>query len=610
MAMQGHNRGRAASRWRESYLLPGGLALLIVALVGATVYNTTAGLLAENRRLVQTYQVLDAIAATRLHLQAAETAQRGLILTGDPALGAQYADAQRQIAGQVAALRRLMADNADQLGRLDALGPLLAARAAELGRALEQADQGGLEAGAREVAANQRARTGAEIGALLDGLERAERELLARRAAAAAASAWRTQLLIVGAGALSAALALLAAAMVWRALDARNQALAAVQRANRRTSAILEAVGEAVVVAAPDGQVAYLNPTARALTGAPAAGQSWWDLLPDGDGARRGAIEAALATGQVWRGELVAERHDGGAFDAALTVAPLPDPEGGVRAGFVVVQRDVSTERLAERLKSQFVSNVSHELRTPISVITLQLSNLDLLYERLDDAQRRELIRDLRAHARLLGELVGDVLTIARIDSGRADGAVEVLDLDAVVRHELAQTTSLARQREQSLVLAGAGPLPVRASEGQLRQILRNLISNAVKYTPTGGRLACVWGRLTVAPPEAARTPAVATELLPPGVAPWPEHEALAPGAWAALAVIDHGIGIGPGDLPHVFERFYRASDQGEIPGTGLGLAIAAELAALQRGRLALASRPGRGTSAALYLPLSEEHHG
>src|SRR4029078_1700314 len=119
-----------------------------------------------------------------------------------------------------------------------------------------------------------------------------------------------------------------------------------------------------------------------------------------------------------WRGEIANRRKDGTIYPVALTAAPLFDPQGHGRVvGMVLVQRDITTLKEAERLKDQFVSNVSHELRTPLSVITLLSGNLDTLYDRLDDGQSRGITHDIRVQARVLNELITDVLEISRIDS-------------------------------------------------------------------------------------------------------------------------------------------------------------------------------------------------
>jgi signal transduction histidine kinase len=270
------------------------------------------------------------------------------------------------------------------------------------------------------------------------------------------------------------------------------------------------------------------------------------------------------------------------AYDAAVTVAPLFDPDDlDQLVGSVWVQRDVTPVKEAERVKDQFISNVSHELRTPLSIITLTGDNLGAYYEQLDDGARRSLIQSIREQALVLNDLIGDVLEISRIDSGRISIEREVMNLARRVREEVDKQRPLAERRSQVLTVTAPDSLPVWANDGQVGQIVRNLLDNAIKYTPEGGHIAC-------------------TCRVEDGEGP-------GPGPWAVLHVRDDGIGIAPEHLPRIFERFYRAQVQSSIPGTGLGLPIARELVELHGGLVTVSSEPGRGSLFSVYLPLWEE---
>jgi signal transduction histidine kinase len=141
----------------------------------------------------------------------------------------------------------------------------------------------------------------------------------------------------------------------------------------------------------------------------------------------------------------------------------------------------------------------------------------------------------------------------------------------------------------------GVESLEVWGNEGQLRQVASNLLNNAIKYTGNQGHIVC-------------ECQMRAGQVADSG---WPGGAGLPDGRWAALRMIDTGIGISREDVPHLFERFYRVKAQGNIPGTGLGLPIARELVELHGGHIAVTSTPGQGSIFAVYLPLSEneEHH-
>jgi PAS domain S-box-containing protein len=361
-----------------------------------------------------------------------------------------------------------------------------------------------------------------------------------------------------------------------------------------RTQAILEAVGEAVIVTDLEGTIRYVNPAAVELTGYKAeevVGRS--PLMWQKDQESAGSYPSAGPAARPAQREVVSRRKDGTLYDAAMTVAPLFDSHDTDRlVGHVCVQRDITPVKEAERLKDQFVSNVSHELRTPLSIITLISGNLDRLYDRLSDEKRRKMIQDIRDQAQVLNDLVGDVLEISRIESGHVSMERQRVDLAQLARKEVDKQLPLARKKSQTLRTIGAGEVAVWGNPDQLQQVIRNLLNNAIKFTPNKGQIVCECL-------SSSGQTLVETD--------WPGSANLPAGRWAALRVVDTGIGISAEELPHLYERFYRAKTQGNIPGTGLGLSIARELIELHDGQIAINSVPGKGSIFAVYLSLLEE---
>ncbi len=375
-----------------------------------------------------------------------------------------------------------------------------------------------------------------------------------------------------------------------------------------RTQAILEALGEAVIVTDKDGTIQYVNPAATELTGyspSEVLGKNWGVWQNDDQPSEwYTQIQLYVQAGKTWRGEVVQKRKDDTLYDAAMIVAPIFDPHvPGSLIGIVSVQRDVTPLKEAERLKDQFVSNVSHELRTPLSIITLLTGNLDTLFDRLDEKKRQKMIRDVREHTKVLNDLVNSVLEISRIDSRRISRQYQGVDLVALLCEEVESQLPLAQKKEQLLEVRGIEQLSVWGNDGQLRQVIRNLLNNAIKYTPPQGHIWCECQERRTG--EQEMTDQQLSDI--PTLEPWPGSAALPAGRWAALRVVDTGVGISPEELPHIFERFYRVQAQGSIPGTGLGLSIAQELIHLHEGQIAIASVPRQGSVVAFYLPLVEE---
>jgi PAS domain S-box-containing protein len=361
-----------------------------------------------------------------------------------------------------------------------------------------------------------------------------------------------------------------------------------------RTEAILESLGEAVTVTDVKGTVLYTNPATEALTGwagEEAVGQNWQALQGDGPMAEVfGQVQEAMSAHQTWRGETVSLRKDDTPYDAAMTVTPLFAPDdSGELMGSVWVQRDITPLKEAERLKDRFVSNVSHELRTPLSIVTLLVGNLDRLYQRLDDEGRRKMIRSIRDQISLLNDLIDDVLEISRIDSCGVSLERQPLNLVGLVQEEMEKQMPLARRKSLTLNLGGVKALAVQGNEGQLRRAVRNLLDNAIKFTPSGGLIRCEC---------LVQEGGGLLEMR------WPAGEGLPAGRWAGLRVVDTGIGVDAERIPRLFERFYRVETEGKVPGTGLGLAITRELVELHGGYVAIASTPGEGSVFAIYLPL------
>jgi PAS domain S-box-containing protein len=375
-----------------------------------------------------------------------------------------------------------------------------------------------------------------------------------------------------------------------------------LQAERDRTQAILEAVGESVVVTDPEDRVLYVNPATGVLTGFSNSlllGQSmrqWWSERsgPGLDDEMRRTVRL----GKTWHGEMEGRRKDGTPYDAAVTVAPILDPDDDDRfIGSVWVVRDITPLKETERLKDQFVSNVSHELRTPLSVLTLASDNLIAFYDRLGERARLKHIAEIRDYALLLNELIGDVLEISRIDGGRVSTERTLVELGQLLQAEVEEQQPLAEERSQTLRVLELDPQQVLANPGQIRRVIRNLLSNAIKYSADRGEILCECQVLAGD---------VALEATQPG------GSAISTGAlpgarYAAVRVTDNGSGITAQELPRIFERFYRVHTEGARRGTGLGLSIAQELVELHSGCIVVSSAPGRGSTFTVCLPLPEE---
>jgi signal transduction histidine kinase len=244
--------------------------------------------------------------------------------------------------------------------------------------------------------------------------------------------------------------------------------------------------------------------------------------------------------------------------------------------GRIWTLRDITQQRELDRLKDDFVATVSHELRTPL---TSMMGFLEMIREgeagALTDEQQRFLAIVYRSSERLQ-RLVGDLLFVARLDVNGLQLQFGTVDLDEVVRDAVESAGAVARSRDLDLQLELASVPEVTGDRERLSQLVGNLISNALKFTPAGGRVTV---------------------------------RAFVEGGHAVVEVEDDGIGIPEAEQDRLFQRFFRSSIATEqaIPGTGLGLVISRAIAEAHGGTLDVRSKTGAGACFRLDLPLDPE---
>lgn len=245
----------------------------------------------------------------------------------------------------------------------------------------------------------------------------------------------------------------------------------------------------------------------------------------------------------------------------------------GEDRGTVLVHRDMTREYEVDQMKSEFVSTVSHELRTPLSSV-LGFTEL-MLNKELKPERQKKYLTTIHKEAQRLTQLINDFLDIQRMESGRQ--VYEMADVDMVaIAVELTEQLSLNAPRHQLKVETMLDYALVRGDENKLRQVLMNLVSNAVKYSPIGGDVT-------------VRVREVSDEMI--------------------IEVSDQGLGIPKEAIDKLFTKFYRVdnSDRREIGGTGLGLAICKEIVKAHNGRISVDSVLGEGSTFSLHFPRNKQ---
>jgi signal transduction histidine kinase len=244
-------------------------------------------------------------------------------------------------------------------------------------------------------------------------------------------------------------------------------------------------------------------------------------------------------------------------------------------------QLAVKNEQLleADKLKDEFVALISHDLRTPLTSIMgyIELTLDDEVEPPLDDERKSYLNVVARSSERLL-RLVDDLLFVARLQSGQLALKVSLIDLAEAAAHAVDEARPRAEQKQLVISFLGDVEVPVEADKGRIFQLLDNLISNAIKFTPDGGRI---------------------------------DVRALRTQTGGLIEVSDTGIGLAPAEVERVFERFFRserATDR-HIAGTGLGLFIARAITEAHGGRIAASSTVDGGTTFRIELPAQQPRH-
>ena len=384
---------------------------------------------------------------------------------------------------------------------------------------------------------------------------------------------------LFGAGAISL-LALLLFFMFFRSISA-------LEEARRQLDAIFSLSPDGFVSFDKQHRVKYVSPTFSRMTGLAVAEISG---LAEDDFAERLAqlcVETGRFTGMVamrlgqknWAdGE--ADNIDSG-YRQLIELASAGQRvlEVGIRlsAAETVSQilyfRDVTHETEVDRMKSEFLSTAAHELRTPMASI-YGYAEL-LLAQEFPEDERHELLEIIHRQSELMISIINELLDLVRIEERRGkDFNFSRIEAGELLREVIANFKTIDGGAPP-LVAASENQCWLRGDRKKLTQAVSNVLSNAYKYSPRGGKIEI--------------------ELV--------EADQEEPVGQVGIRITDQGIGMTPEQLSRVCERFYRADASGKIPGTGLGMSIVKEIIELHGGRVSLASKMGRGTVVTLWLP-------
>jgi two-component system NtrC family sensor kinase len=330
----------------------------------------------------------------------------------------------------------------------------------------------------------------------------------------------------------------------------------------KRFENILTQVEDGVIVIDTDGRLILVNQTVRnvfSLGEANLMGKPFKEVFTHPDLLELVGEEIKPHS---TRGEIGIE--DGRVFNTHIT--PVAE------VGMVVTMQDITHLKELDRIKSDFVSTVSHDLRSPLTAILGYIELIDRVGP-LNDTQR-EFVRRVQFSVSNITALINDLLDLGRIEAG-FDSRKEIVPLGAIITYVVEGLRSRVTEKQQDLVVEVPESLaPILGNPTRLRQLVANLLGNAIKYTPASGQVI-------------VRAAAEDDQVI--------------------MQIVDNGPGIPPSDQPYIFDKFYRASNvPSDTPGTGLGLAIVKSIVDNHQGRIWVESTLGKGTTFTVVLPVAD----
>jgi len=359
---------------------------------------------------------------------------------------------------------------------------------------------------------------------------------------------------------------------VLAAIEALDGSVVSLRREKQRAEMVLSEIADGIIGVDGDGKITLFNRAAETLLGAKASKAL---------GSRVESIDihpelARLASDCVVAGQAMnSEIRLPGLPERVIGIRAAPFSETGQGESALLLLHDLSEIRRHEKMQKEFVSNASHELLTPITAIRTTAEAL-LAGAKNDDKLVDRFLNTIVSESDRLSALIYDLMEIAKGESGITRTKMGAVSVAEAVRRAFVSIQPLADQNEVEVGFAVDEELAAYADEIQLVQLVHNLIDNAVKYTPSGGRVDVIGERS---------------------------------GDGVSISVRDTGIGIPHGEVERIFERFYRVdrARSRRLGGTGLGLAIVKDIVEMHGGRISVETELGRGSVFTVMLPAGSQ---
>ena len=334
-----------------------------------------------------------------------------------------------------------------------------------------------------------------------------------------------------------------------------------------KLSAVMETMSDGVIVVDSAGDVELLNGAAATLFGVDPGVDRDTPFSIGHDHELRQLVAACREAGEPQYAEIILTESR---RTVSAVATPLDEEPGGA---VLVTLHDLTELRQVETSRREFVSNVSHELRTPLSSIKAMAETLED-GGLVDGSINADFVRRIHTEADRMTTLVNDLLELTSLQSGQADMKAQQVDIASVIREEGSRYVQVAEGLGIEARVSLPEDLPkIVAQEDRMRQVVRNLLDNALKFTPENGRI---------------------------DISASTNHDVV------EVRVSDNGLGIPPESLPHIFERFYKVERSRRNEGSGLGLAIVKNIVQAYGGEVSVESHEGEGSTFSFTLPVVE----
>ncbi len=361
-------------------------------------------------------------------------------------------------------------------------------------------------------------------------------------------------------------------------ITGRKQAADSLRESEEKLRLMFESATDGITVSDLEGNIVQVNEAVVDMHGYDSkealVGRHASELMAKKDHTRATAnLRRTLEDGFVRDIQYTFLTRDGSEFPAELSAAVLRDATGKP-TGFITITKDITQRKKLDQLKDEFIGLVSHELRSPLTVITGAVNTVLTEATRLSPEETRQLLQDAALEADTLSHLLGNLLELSRVQANRLLLHAEAISVNKVIQDTVREMKHRSPVHQFIVDIPRKLP-PVYADQLRLERILHNLLENAVKYSPKGGKIE---------------------------VSVKPEAEYL------VFCVSDQGIGISPTDQSKLFGPFQRLNDPtvDRVGGIGLGLLVCRRLVEAHGGRIWVSSEPGRGSTFFFTLPLSK----